>query len=465
MPGPADLVEVVARATESNEAVFCMSADISQAHRQVKVRPADWPLLGCRARSDSQVLWFNRVGTFGVSSAAILWSRLFGCVGRWVLRALCTSHHFQVIYVDDLHIIVYGPGKFVVLWMVLSAYLAVGTPFSFRKFKGGVSAEFVGYFLSYEKRAAGISPKRLQWVIEWINEVERGRWFVTGRRFSEFLGRLNFVARLLGWIRPFLAPLFAFNSVLRRSTVARMPELAHISLVYIRDELRATDGLQTVNQVWYAPREVFRTDAKCEPGRVVVAGWSTMQGLDTKQAPWFSLEIKPNDLPFLFKEDGESGWASTSAEFLASYAAMFAFGHLQGTVAGVKDCVQVSVCGGTDNKSTPEVQRKGLTTKWPLFGLQMCAHAEMKKVNKRLVLNWRPRDENSNADALTNSDFSGFSPGLRVPLVLQQLPLGLMHRLTKVRQGFLEARSTLVSLQPREAKCTKREKQATKTAW
>ena len=191
----------------------------------------------------------------------------------------------------------------------------------------------------------------------------------------------------------------------------------------------------------------------------------TMQGLDTKQAPWFSLEIKPNDLPFLFKEDGESGWASTSAEFLASYTAMFAFGHLQGTVAGVKDCVQVSVCGGTDNKSTPEVQRKGLTTKWPLFGLQMCAHAEMNKVNKRLVLNWRPRDKNSNADALTNSDFSGFSPGLRVPLVLQQLPLGLMHRLTKVRQDFLEARSTLVSLQLREAKCTKREKQATKTAW
>ena len=43
VPGPSDLVEVVARATESNEAVFYMSADISQAHRQVKIRPQDWP--------------------------------------------------------------------------------------------------------------------------------------------------------------------------------------------------------------------------------------------------------------------------------------------------------------------------------------------------------------------------------------------------------------------------------------
>ena len=49
----------------------------------------------------------------------------------------------------------------------------------------------------------------------------------------------------------------------------------------------------------------------------------------------------------------------------------------------------------TDNRSTPEVQRKGLTRKWPLFGVQMSACQALRKVNKRLLLNWRPRDENT----------------------------------------------------------------------
>ena len=137
------------------------------------------------------------VGTFGVSSAAILWTRLFGCVGRWVLWILGPRWNLQVIFVDDLHIVVIGADKYVVLWMILAAYLAIGAPFSFHKFKGGLVAEFIGHYLSYETFSAGLFTK--------TGQVGSG------------VGRLNFVARLLNWIRPFLAPLFAFNAVLRRA--------------------------------------------------------------------------------------------------------------------------------------------------------------------------------------------------------------------------------------------------------
>ena len=241
-PGPADIVEVVAQAADAGEAPFCICADIAMAHRRAKVRRKDWPKLGCKARSDSKVIWLNCVGTFGVSSAAILWARLFGCVGRWVLRVLGPGFNLQVIFVDDLHVVVVGPRKFRTLWTIICAYLLVGTPFAFHKFKGGVAVEFVGFFLSYEKACAGVSEKRLAWIIEWIDKAEGAGWYVTGRRFSEFLGRLNFVGRLLTWLRPFLAPLFSFNAVLHRGTVARMPAMVHISLVYIRGELRKVGG-------------------------------------------------------------------------------------------------------------------------------------------------------------------------------------------------------------------------------
>ena len=40
---------MVARARETREAPFAISADISQAHRRVKIRKEDWPLLACRS--------------------------------------------------------------------------------------------------------------------------------------------------------------------------------------------------------------------------------------------------------------------------------------------------------------------------------------------------------------------------------------------------------------------------------
>ena len=74
VPGPAEIKEAVALAQESREAVFGISADISQAHRRVRVRKCDWGRLGCKSSSSSRVLWLNTVGTFGVSSAAYWWT-------------------------------------------------------------------------------------------------------------------------------------------------------------------------------------------------------------------------------------------------------------------------------------------------------------------------------------------------------------------------------------------------------
>ena len=48
------------------------------------------------------------------------------------------------------------------------------------------------------------------------------------------------------------------------------------------------------------------------------------------------MDIRPGDLPCFFKENGDSQWASTSAELLASLAAMKAFEHLQRETAGVQ---------------------------------------------------------------------------------------------------------------------------------
>ena len=180
VPVPEEVIELVAMAAESKESAFCLSADIAQAHRCVLIRRADWARLSCRSSAESRTLWLNCVGTFGVSSAAYWWTRLFGCVGRWVLRILGRRWSMQLAYVDDLHLLCIGPDKFVTMWMSILAYEVMGIPFSYRKFKGGLSVDYVGYHLEYDRHVASISTKRAEWILQWIDTLEQNGWMVQG---------------------------------------------------------------------------------------------------------------------------------------------------------------------------------------------------------------------------------------------------------------------------------------------
>ena len=91
--------------------------------------------LGCRADSSSSTVWINRVGTFGVACAALHFGRPAGAIPRMVMRILKTQPCFQLLFADDLKLVVGGPGKYMDLWTLLVAWLMVGTPFSWKKFR------------------------------------------------------------------------------------------------------------------------------------------------------------------------------------------------------------------------------------------------------------------------------------------------------------------------------------------
>ena len=140
-------------------------------------------------------------------------------------------------------------------------------------------------------------------------------------------------------------------------------------------------------------------------------------------------------MPFLFDRNGDSSWASTSAELLASLASLQAFGFLDSPMPAVVDCLRVCIIGGTDNSAADSLSKRNATTKWPLLGIHMTCAAALHRVNRRLNLQWRPRDENSYAGALTNGNFSAFTLENRVPLSLEDLPLDMLFRLAAALPG------------------------------
>ncbi|CAL1152593.1 unnamed protein product [Cladocopium goreaui] len=237
-PGPPEVAAAVREALESREAPFAISADIKAAHRLVKIRPSDWGFLACRADSDSQTVWINKCGTFGISSAPYWWAKLFSLVGRFVGHLMSTTWFLHMVYVDDLHGAFTGLRKFHNMWVWILAFELIGTPFGYHKFRGGFSVEFVGFQMKYDTKEVGVTIRRGDWLRDWILAAADKRYVVVTRDFAEFLGRLGFVSQLLVWMKPHLSPLYAWSAATGSSTVAKLPDTVILTLKYILAELQ-----------------------------------------------------------------------------------------------------------------------------------------------------------------------------------------------------------------------------------
>ena len=375
---------------------------------------------------------------------------------------MLTLWNTQLVYVDDLHLLTAGPDKFLILWIVLAAYEVVGTPFAYHKFKGGVEVDYIGYHVSYATWSAGVSDSHAPWIISWISNAEESDWIVVGRTVIELTGRLTFVARILTWLRPFLAPLHSWTSVLARETACRMPALVHSSLVYIRTQLLEGRRLVPAPVKPSPLKQAFRTDAKCELGRVVLGGWLLGVDADPATAKWFCVELTPGQVPWLFTEDGSSQWASSSAELLATYMACVAFA----SDLCVSACILPAIItAGTDNRSNPQALEKGSSMKWPLMGMMMQFASYLASRGGRVKLQWRPREENVEADDLTNCRFDHFDLSLRLDVSFEDLPMSIFDSLQAAQAEFAELKAVQKSHAQKSAPTSKKQKLSEKTAW
>ena len=59
------------------------------------------------------------------------------------------------------------------------------------------------------------------------------------------------------------------------------------------------------------------------------------------------------------------------------------------------------------------------------------------QLNMQMALEWIPRDQNEEADALTNEEFTGFTPSLRLPADPSSLRFRLLSDLLPFLASFL----------------------------
>eukprot|EP00438_Fugacium_kawagutii_P007662 Skav232210 [mRNA] locus=scaffold2626:349848:350714:+ [translate_table: standard] len=82
----------------SGEDLMLLKADVSKAHRRVKVLPQDWRY---QVAQIQEQWWINKVGTYGMASAQLYWGRLAALLLR-LLYHLVPAVDWGYVFVDDL---------------------------------------------------------------------------------------------------------------------------------------------------------------------------------------------------------------------------------------------------------------------------------------------------------------------------------------------------------------------------
>ena len=271
--------------------------DIKSAHRLVPVQQQDWGLQAFRLDSDE--VFCNSRGTFGVTSASFWWGRVASTLLRVFHRVLPDDALVYLLLFADDGLMFSGGDEYHRYALALFLYLDImEVPLSWKKTRGGFKTEWIGYTVDLDSWMIGISEKKVQWLSDWVKSVNsEGR--VLGRDFRSGVGRLGFLAGAIKGARPFLAPLYAVAARVGATSYVDLHMAIRLALEFFADWLRR-EPMQSLRDPPGVAGEVFRVDAMASELGIRIGGWETFQSTDPKKARWFSLELTRQNCPWLY---------------------------------------------------------------------------------------------------------------------------------------------------------------------
>jgi hypothetical protein len=396
------------------------------------------PILDRRNFSPKELaedVFLNRVGTFGVSSAGYWWGRAGGSLMR--------LGHYFVGFQDALWAMLYSddgkltgrtdyPEKGILLFLLV--LVVVRLPLSWKKVRGGEQIEWIGYALDMSRFRVGVTALRAAWATRWLTDkATEGR--VRLGELREGLGRLQFVAGPVEYIRPFLGPLYAWASIGPKFARPKLPVMVVLIMRYLATEISGNHMMDCEVAAEHLG-EMFRLDAKAEGEKVAIGGWRVGKSGDSHDAPWFSLVLTRATAPWAFAR-GEPFRTIASLELLGTLVSLVVLVPVterKGDASGL-----VSLTCSTDNQGNSFLLDKMLTTRYPLGVVLMELAHQMAKRRMVLRARWLPRLQNQEADDLTNEEFRHFNPANRIPVKLEDLGFDIMNSLFKAGDDYLAA--------------------------
>ena len=137
--------------------VKLLKADVSKAHRRIKIRKQDWKYITAKVGDD---IYVNKVGTYGVASAQYYWGRMAALIIR-LMHEIYPGQTWMLVYVDDFLIVLdeeTAPEHAALLLLILESS---GCPLSWRKTDLDYELAWLGYAINADDCAAFPTPDKI----------------------------------------------------------------------------------------------------------------------------------------------------------------------------------------------------------------------------------------------------------------------------------------------------------------
>eukprot|EP00435_Cladocopium_sp_Y103_P074484 s15_g49.t1 len=408
MPGGREKRYLLEQFQRDGSVVFSLIGDFGKAHRRFKYLRSEQGFLACRVREDENVIYVNKVGTFGISSTPYWWGRISAALLRLGHVLLGPSPIEALLYADDLETMgIGGEGRRcqVILFILLAA---LGSPFKWKKQRGGLATEWIGLTTDYGTYSLGLSEKRAEWLVAWIHRVCEEK-LVGAREFASCLGRLGFAATALPWEKPFLGPLYTWAAAVRDQRGEVLVPWAILAILdWIAKRLREGGRMESVRAMAPAGGSpiTFYTDARASEKEACIGGYLEVSS-SLKDCPWFCFRVDEAMAPWLYCKGGNPKRVIAALELLGTLVAVKLWGD-RGAPG-----MRAKVRAFTDNRGNSFAVVRGMSTKFPLTLLLMELTEELRVKDLNLDLEWISRDANTDADDLSNENWENFDPDKR----------------------------------------------------
>ena len=185
----------------------------------------------------------------------------------------------------------------------------------------------------------------------------------------------------------------------------------------------------------------FRSDAKAEGEQITIGGYATFHAdgspIPHSEARWFKLELTRQN----------ATWAYAKGEPFRSIASLELLGTVISTMLllGKEEPDEEYQHGGvlsagavTDNLGNKFAVSKLMSTKWPLtaFVAELACQLEVRHLH--LHMTWVPREQNVEADAITNGDTHWLCQANEVVAEMDKLPFEMLPILLAKGRSSIE---------------------------
>ena len=279
-----------------------MAFDIKSAHRLIPVQEEDWGLQAFRL-DDEEMVYLNKVGAFGITTASFWWGRLAATLFRTFHRVIPADSLLYLLLFADDGLVLAGGEDYHKLILSVFIYLEImEVPLSWKKTRGGFKTEWIGYTIDLESWQIGVSERKVKWLKEWVAATNKERK-VLGREFKAGIGRMGFLAGAIKGVRPFLAPLYAVASRVGNTSYVELHMAVKLALEFFAGWLEEEPMRPPCDlREWLVRSSEWMLWLRSRG--IMIGGWETFETTDPSKARWF--QDHPQELPLAVSSGGAS---------------------------------------------------------------------------------------------------------------------------------------------------------------